>query len=418
MTAQNVMSVPTDKSMPPVMMTKVQAMASTPLTAVACRMPTMLSVCRKLGDATLKKTINPTRLANASSFCRVLGLKRERLESLQCGAIRTCGGVGFMLSERRSGRQCTVALTMDSRWVASCMICSCVAPAAGSSPVIRPSHITRMRWLRRSTSGSSDEIITIALAPARPVRSAACRSRSWRRRRCRAWARRRTGFRNRAPAIWRSRSFAGCRPTAGRTFCDTEGVLIPSRLTKSRGRVADDRASEEKAQRQEAPHAGQDDVGLHVHARGQAEMLAVLRKVADAAARTASAGLRMRHLCASHPDLAGVHACRRRIRRAPLPSGPRPSARRNPGSRPCAPTKFTSLMVAPAVQIAHLQHDLVVRGAGAIRAITFKQGAPHHHADDGIHAGGRGRHRAMYRPSRITVTRSAILFSSSILCEM
>jgi 16S rRNA G966 N2-methylase RsmD len=36
MTAQNVMSVPTDKSMPPVMITKVQPIASTPFTAVAC----------------------------------------------------------------------------------------------------------------------------------------------------------------------------------------------------------------------------------------------------------------------------------------------------------------------------------------------------------------------------------------------
>ena len=35
--------------------------------------------------------------------------------------------------------------------------------ARGSSPVMRPSHITRMRWLSRRISGSSDEIMTIAL---------------------------------------------------------------------------------------------------------------------------------------------------------------------------------------------------------------------------------------------------------------
>jgi hypothetical protein len=53
-TAQKVISVPTDRSMPAVMITKVEAMASTPLTAVACRMLIMLSACMKAGEAMLK----------------------------------------------------------------------------------------------------------------------------------------------------------------------------------------------------------------------------------------------------------------------------------------------------------------------------------------------------------------------------
>jgi len=65
--------VPTDRSMPAVMMTKVQAMASTPLTAVDCKMLTRLSICRKLPLAQLKNTSNTNRLAKASSFCRVTG---------------------------------------------------------------------------------------------------------------------------------------------------------------------------------------------------------------------------------------------------------------------------------------------------------------------------------------------------------
>src|SRR5882762_3412220 len=73
MTAQKVISVPTDKSMPAVMMTKVQATASTPLTAVACRMLTMLSACRKLGDASVKKMSRASRLAKASRVWRVDG---------------------------------------------------------------------------------------------------------------------------------------------------------------------------------------------------------------------------------------------------------------------------------------------------------------------------------------------------------
>ena len=43
MTAQKVISVPTDRSIPPVMMTNVAATARTPFTAVACRMPMRLS---------------------------------------------------------------------------------------------------------------------------------------------------------------------------------------------------------------------------------------------------------------------------------------------------------------------------------------------------------------------------------------
>jgi hypothetical protein len=42
-TAENVITVPTDRSMPAVMMMKVTPRASTPLTAVASKMPMMLS---------------------------------------------------------------------------------------------------------------------------------------------------------------------------------------------------------------------------------------------------------------------------------------------------------------------------------------------------------------------------------------
>ena len=118
MTAQNVMSVPTDKSMPPVMMTKVQAMASTPLTAVDCKMPTMLSVCMKLGDAMLKKSINPIRLANASSFCRVLGLKTASLS--RCNAVESgMGSVPFMRfsNQRSMGVRAFISALPHSPWI-------------------------------------------------------------------------------------------------------------------------------------------------------------------------------------------------------------------------------------------------------------------------------------------------------------
>ena len=88
MTAQKVISVPTDRSMPPVMMTKVQAIASTPLTAVACRMLTRLSVCRKLRRRELKNTISTSRLAKASSFWRVAGAEQPRLQRGEQAGVR------------------------------------------------------------------------------------------------------------------------------------------------------------------------------------------------------------------------------------------------------------------------------------------------------------------------------------------
>src|SRR5207249_11273850 len=48
------------------------------------------------------------------------------------------------------------------RIVAKVMIFSCVASAPLSSPRMRPSHITTMRWLMRRISGSSEEIMMIA----------------------------------------------------------------------------------------------------------------------------------------------------------------------------------------------------------------------------------------------------------------
>ena len=54
--------------MPPVMMIKVAATASTPLTEVACRMAIMFEVCMKFGDAIENPISKAIKLANASSF--------------------------------------------------------------------------------------------------------------------------------------------------------------------------------------------------------------------------------------------------------------------------------------------------------------------------------------------------------------
>ena len=67
MTAESVITVPTERSMPPVMITNVTPRASTPFTLVAMRMPTMLSNWRKLGDRSEKTIMMTISAANASS---------------------------------------------------------------------------------------------------------------------------------------------------------------------------------------------------------------------------------------------------------------------------------------------------------------------------------------------------------------
>src|SRR5450830_359721 len=94
MTAQKVIMVPTERSMPAVMITKVQAIASTPLTAVDCRMLTRLSICKKFSLAKLKNTTSVSRLAKASNFCRVDGWnKRARRPPASEGVLDVM--VGF-----------------------------------------------------------------------------------------------------------------------------------------------------------------------------------------------------------------------------------------------------------------------------------------------------------------------------------
>ena len=68
MTAVNVIKVPTDRSIPPVMITRVAATARTPFTEDACRMAMIFDVCMKFGDARLKPINRSSKLANANNF--------------------------------------------------------------------------------------------------------------------------------------------------------------------------------------------------------------------------------------------------------------------------------------------------------------------------------------------------------------
>jgi hypothetical protein len=100
-TAVKVINVPTDRSIPPVMITKVAAIASTPLTEVACKIARMFDVCKKFGDATEKKISSTIRLANASSFCcapdpfRRLIVPVDAMVAVMSGLLRWPHRVGW-----------------------------------------------------------------------------------------------------------------------------------------------------------------------------------------------------------------------------------------------------------------------------------------------------------------------------------
>ena len=143
-TVHNVMLVPTERSMPPVMMTKVTPIARTPLTAVATRIDVKFSVVRNGSEIAEKKTSSMTsapsaRMRWSASPVTTVVILDRRVE------VGVCIGLVPRARSFSVGAGFGHAAATGARWVARAMIRSCVASAASSSPVMRPSHITTMR---------------------------------------------------------------------------------------------------------------------------------------------------------------------------------------------------------------------------------------------------------------------------------
>ena len=71
-TAESVITVPTERSMPPVMMIKVTPKASTPLTAVASKMPMTFSKVRKVGRSDRKDDKDDNQAGKRQQFLRCI----------------------------------------------------------------------------------------------------------------------------------------------------------------------------------------------------------------------------------------------------------------------------------------------------------------------------------------------------------
>src|SRR5579872_2812412 len=101
-TADSDITVPIDRSMPPAMITNVTPRASTPLTAVASRIPTMLSNARKLGEAIENTTTMAISAPNAKSVWTALE-PRPRRAGRGASGSRTSGGVDGSMFGPRAG---------------------------------------------------------------------------------------------------------------------------------------------------------------------------------------------------------------------------------------------------------------------------------------------------------------------------
>ena len=105
MTAQKVIIVPTERSIPPVMITKVTAIASTPFTDVACKIAIMFEVCMKFGEAMEKPISSTIRLAKARTRWWVPAATRR--DSADFGVLAV---VLLILSPPRQAARCRAVL--------------------------------------------------------------------------------------------------------------------------------------------------------------------------------------------------------------------------------------------------------------------------------------------------------------------
>ncbi len=71
-----VITVPTDRSIPAVIITNVTPRARIPLTAVASKIPIMFSTVRKNGEASEKPMMRRIRAPKANNCCMALERKK------------------------------------------------------------------------------------------------------------------------------------------------------------------------------------------------------------------------------------------------------------------------------------------------------------------------------------------------------
>ncbi len=95
MTEQRVMTVPTERSIPPVTITNDTPTARMPLTAVESKIPTILLKRAKLGDAKEKPINSTIRLAKASSFWVASDRNNEALSVISISAAADLGCIAL-----------------------------------------------------------------------------------------------------------------------------------------------------------------------------------------------------------------------------------------------------------------------------------------------------------------------------------
>src|SRR5450830_876310 len=261
--------VPTDKSMPAVMMTKVHAIASTPLTAVDCRMLTRLSTCRKFSLAKLKNTTSASKLAKASSFCRVDGWNR-RARRLPAPASELAVDVMVRFA-CNSGRTLRCQLhDFFLRGFGGGEFAGDAAFAHDQHAVAHAQHFWQLG--RNHHDGLAlfcegvEQFVDFALGADVNATRRLIKKQDV------AIAQQPLGDDD---LLLVAAGQQACRLIDGRRL---DGELAHIALRSAANR----RLIEEKTLFQETIHARHDDVGLHIETSGQTEMLAVFRQVTDA----------------------------------------------------------------------------------------------------------------------------------------
>src|SRR6266403_3968569 len=379
-TAERVITVPMERSIPPVMMTKVTPSASTPLTVVARRIPTTLSNCRKFGDARENPTNSTISAPNASSRCMAPRWRKVRLAGAGRGSVCAMGSVMRVLAlvHRRGGARVDHVAALGG--VPHDLLLRSAASQLAGDPALAHDQdaVAHAEQLGQLRGDHDDGFALLGAVVEEPVDLAL------------------GAYVDAAGGLVEDEHLGvGGEPLADHHFLLVAAGQVADPLVEA-GRADPERAHESvtillrprgayPAQRaQDAPPGGQDQVGLDVHPQRQAIALAVFRQVGDASPDRVGRAPDPNPL-PSDEDLAGLEG----VRAEDGPGHFGAAGADQPGeSQDLAAPELEAHVLdgAAAPEPARLQRDL---GVGLVRDLAGRlvDGAAHHHPDDLVDAG-------------------------------
>ena len=161
-TAARAKTEPEDRSMPPVMITIVTPMAIRPITEIWRTTLTRFLGCRNAGERKDMAINMAKRMSTMPYFLRK-AFSRSRFSVSGFGLSSSGGLHDWVSSSTFAHRVCPCSRPTTALPVAARMMLSCVASLRSNSPPTLPSCMTSTRSLMPRISGSSEEIMMMAL---------------------------------------------------------------------------------------------------------------------------------------------------------------------------------------------------------------------------------------------------------------